>query len=176
MQDNINIEKEKKIDPLKTKMGKTYLKGLKIAVETGAISIVILQRKLEVGYVIGGQILDWMIEKGYVRDDKGYLKTTLMTQEEFDELLQRTGVSLKTKRERQRTVDDALYKACLRLVIKKNHVSEKMLKDAFAIGSVRAIAVISKMDMDGYLGGFKNLQREILITKEDFKELYGEDL
>ena len=94
----INIEKEKKIDPLKTKMGKTYLKGLRIAVETGAISIVILQRKLEVGYVVGGQILDWMIEKGYVRDDTGYLKTTLMAQEEFDELLHKTGISLKTKR------------------------------------------------------------------------------
>ena len=96
----INAKKEKKIDPLKTKMGKTYLKGLQIAVETWSISIVILQRKLDVGYVIGGQILDWMIEKGYVRDDKGYLKTTLMTQEEFDELLQKTGISLKTKREK----------------------------------------------------------------------------
>ena len=171
------MENNVKIDPLKTKDCKTYLKGLQIAIESGAVSIVMLQRKLSVGYVKGGEILGWMIENGYVKDDaNSYLKTTLITEEQFEELLQRTGVSLKTKRERQRTVDDALYKACLRLVIKKNHVSEKMLKDAFAIGSVRAIAVISKMDMDGYLGGFKNLQREILITKEDFKELYGEDL
>ena len=82
----INIDKEKKIDPLKTEMGKTYIKGLQIAVETGAISIVILQRKLNIGYVIGGQILDWMIEKGYVRDDKSYLKTTLMAKEDFEEI------------------------------------------------------------------------------------------
>ena len=120
----INAKKEKKIDPLKTKMGKTYLKGLQIAVETWSISIVILQRKLDVGYVIGGQILDWMIEKGYVRDDKSYLKTTLITQEDFEELLQKTGISLKTKREKQSMVDDDLYKACLRFVIKKNTVSE----------------------------------------------------
>ena len=171
----INAEKEKKIDPLKTKMGKTYLKGLQIAVETGSISIVILQRKLEVGYAIGGQILDWMIEKGYVRDDKGYLKTTLMAQEEFDELLHKTGISLKTKREKQSTVDEALYKACLRYVIKKNTVSEGRLQDAFAICKVRARTVIEKMDLDGYIKCHWN-NIEILITKEQFEKIYGEQL
>lgn len=167
----INIEKEKKIDPLKTKMGKTYLKGLKLAVEIGSISIVILQRKLEIGCAIGGQILDWMIEKGYVRDDKSYLKTTLITQEEFEELLQKTGISLKTKREKQSMVDDDLYKACLRFVIKKNTVSEGGLQDAFAICKVRARAVIKKMDLDGYWNN-----TEILITKEQFEKIYGEQL
>ena len=171
----INAEKEKKIDPLKTKMGKTYLKGLQIAVETGSISIVILQRKLEVGYVIGGQILDWMIEKGYVRDDKGYLKTTLMTKEEFDELLARTGISLKTKQEKQSVVDDDLYKACLRFAIKKNTVSEGKLQDAFAICKVRARAVIEKMETEGHIKCHWN-KTEILITKEEFEEIYGEEL
>ena len=175
MQDNINIEKEKKIDPLKTKMGKSYLKGLQIAVETGAISIFILQRKLEVEYLIGGQILDWMIEKGYVREDKAYLKTTLMPQEEFDELLHKTGISLKTKRERQSMVDEALYKACLRLAIKQNTISESRLQDAFAICKVRARTVIEKMDLDGYIKCHWN-NIEILITKEQFEKIYGEQL
>ena len=76
--------------PLKTKDCKTYLKGLQIAVESGAVSIVMLQRKLTVGYVKGGEILDWMIENGYVKDDaNSYLKTTLITEEQFEELLQR---------------------------------------------------------------------------------------
>ena len=176
MQENIKFENnEKKIDPLKTKMGKTYLKGLQIAVETGAISIVILQRKLEVGYVVGGQILDWMIEQGYVKDDKGYLKTTLITQEEFEELLARTGISLKTKREKQSVVDDDLYKACLRFAIKKNTVGEGKLQDAFAICKVRARAVIEKMEIDGHIKRHWN-KTEILITKEEFEEIYGEKL
>ena len=177
---------EEKINPLKTKMGKTYLKGLQIAVETGAVSIVILQRKLEVGYLIGGQILDWMIEQGYVRDDKSYLKTTLMTKEEFEELLQKTGISLKTKREKQSTVDEALYKACLRLAIRQNTISEGMLQDAFAICKVRARAVIENMEQDGYIkyiwqttdNNFEYLRNKykILITKEQFEEVYGEQL
>jgi DNA segregation ATPase FtsK/SpoIIIE-like protein len=171
----INIEKEKKIDPLKTKMGKTYLKGLQIAVETGSISIVILQRKLEIGYAIGGQILDWMIEQGHVRDDESYLKTTLMAQEEFEELLAKTGISLKSKREKQSVVDDDLYKACLRFAIKKNTVSEGKLQDAFAICKVRARTVIEKMDLDGYIKCHWN-NTEILITKEQFEKIYGEQL
>ena len=166
---------EEKINPLKTKMGKTYLKGLQIAVETGAVSIVILQRKLEVGNLIAEQILDWMIEQGYVRDDKSYLKTTLMQKEGFEELLQKTGVSLKTKREKQSTVDEALYKACLRFAIKKNTVSEGKLQDAFAICKVRARAVIEKMETDGHIKCHWN-KTEILITKEQFEEMYGEQL
>lgn len=117
-------------------------------------------------------MLNWMIEHWFVRDNvDSYLKTTQITEGKFEDLLKTTGISLKTKRERQRTVDDILYKACLRLIIKKKHVSEKMLKDAFAIESVRAISVIAKMDIDGYIGGLKDLRREILITKEKLKEL-----
>ena len=170
-----DVEKVKKIDPLKTKMGKTYLKGLQIAVETGAISIVVLQRKLEVAYAIGGQILDWMIEQGHVRDDESYLKTTLMTQEEFEELLAKTGISLKSKREKQSVVDDDLYKACLRFAIKKNTVSEGKLQDAFAICKVRARAAIEKMETEGHIKCHWNMT-EILITKEEFEKIYGEQL
>ena len=160
----------------RTKQGKLYMKGLQLAVDAGAISSEILKKKLSIDYKSACQMLNWMIEHGFVRDDvDSYLKTTQITEEKFEDLLKTTGISLKTKRERQRTVDDVLYKACLRLIIKKNHVSEKMLKDAFAIGSVRAISVIAKMDIDGYIG-VKDLRREILITKEKFKELYGEEI
>ena len=122
-------------------------------------------------------MLNWMIAHGFVRDDvDSYLKTKQITEGKFEDLLKTTGISLKAKRERQRTVDDVLYKAFLRLIIKKNHVSENMLQDAFAIASVSAISVIDRMDIDGYIVGFKDLRREILITKEKFKELYGEEI
>ena len=175
-----NYEKENQnlamqIDPLKTKMGKTYLKGLQFAIEIGSVSISMLQRKLEVGYHIGGKIYDWMIEKGYVRDDKSYIKTTLITQQEFDELLQKTGISLKNKREKKRTVDEDLYKASLRYAIKLKTISEDKIRDAFAICKVRARAVIEQMENDGYIKcGYKKV--EILITKEKFEQIYGEKL
>ena len=162
---------------MQNKIDKLYVKALKIAVESIAISIDILQRKLEVSYKMACEILNWMIAKEYVKDvADSYLKATLITEDEFKELRKKTGYSFKTKREKQRTVDDALYKACLRLAIKKNCVYERMLKESFAIGSVRAKAVIDKMQEDGYLAEFDGLSRKILITKEKFKEIYGEDI
>jgi hypothetical protein len=180
------MENNVKKAPLKTKECKTYLKGLQIAVESGAVSIVMLQRKLSVGYVKGGEILGWMIESGYVRDDaNSYLKTTMITEEQLEELLQKTGISLKTKREKQSIVDEDLYKACLRFVIKNNTVSGGRLQDAFAICKVRAGAVIERMEQDGYikykLGNDEIFPRlsnryKILITKEQFEKIYGEDI
>ena len=162
---------------MENKIEKVYIKGLKIAVEAGAVSIDILQRKLEVSHKTACDILNWMIVQKYVKDDTdSYLKTTLMTEEQFEELRKQTGYSFKTKREKQRTVDDALYKAWLRLAIRKNRVYEKMLKEAFAIGSVKAKAVIDKMRDDGYLAEFDGLGRKLLITKEKFKEIYGEEI
>ena len=162
---------------MQNKIEKIYVKGMKIAVEAGAVSIDILQRKLEISHKMACEILNWMIAQKYVKDDvDSYLKTTLMTEEQFEEFSKQMGYSFKTKREKQKSVDDALYKACLRLVIKKNCVYERMLKEAFEIGSVRAKAVIDKMQDDGYLGELDGLSRKILITKEKFKEIYGEDL
>lgn len=162
---------------MENKIDKIYVKGLKSAVESGAISVDILQRKLEISYKLACSILDWMIAQGYIKnDDNSSLKTTLMTEDEFEEFRKQTGYSFKTKREKQRTVDDALYKACLRLAIKKKCVYERMLKEAFAIGRVKAKAVIDKMQDDGYLAEFDGLSRKLLITKEKFKEIYGEDL
>jgi DNA segregation ATPase FtsK/SpoIIIE-like protein len=157
---------------------------LKIAVETGAVSITILQRKLDIGYKDAGEILDWMTEQGYIKEEPdSYLKTTLITEEQFEELLQKTGISLKTKREKQSIVDDDLYKFCLRFAIKNNTISEGILQDAFAICKVRASAVIERMEQDGYikykLGNDEIFPRlsnryKILITKEQFEEIYGE--
>ena len=68
-----------------------------------------------------------------------------------------------------------MYKACLSFAIKQNTVSEGRLQDAFAICKVRARTVIEKMDLDGYIKSHWN-KIEILITKEQFEKIYGEQL
>ena len=172
----IDFQTLKEEEIFRTKQGKMYLKGLHLAVEAGAISGMVLQKKLEIDSKTACQMVNWMVEHGFVKDDAGAncLKTTLMTEDEFEELRQTLGYSLKTKREKQRTVDESLYKASLRLAIRRNTINESMLKDAFAIGSIKASAVMAKMREDGYIGMVKGVRREILITKEKFEELYGE--
>ena len=174
LEDNlINLKQIMEDSVFKSKQGKLYIKGLKIAVDVGAVSIYLLQKKLNINYNTAVMMLDWMINLNIVKDEyeKNSLKKMLMTKCQLDDLVKNLGYSLKTKRERQRTVDEALYKACLRLIIKQNYVSEKMLKDAFAIGTVKANAVISKMDVDGWIE-INNLQWQILITKEKFEEIF----
>lgn len=166
-------------NPLNIPMGKTHFQALRIAVESGAVATFTLQRKLNLDYKTASEILDWLIENGFVKDDSGkdQLKTTLMDPEMFDICLRASGRSLKTKRERQRTVDDALYKASLRLAIRKQRISAKILKEAFAIGSVRAQAVMDKMCEDGFIySSFLCDASKIFITKEKFKEMYGEEI
>lgn len=168
-----------KQNPLKTNMRKLYLKGLGFAVEVGAVSWLSLSKKVGVDCQTAKEMLSWMIEQGYVKDEfkQDELKTTVMTQVEFDNLLQEEKCSLKSKREKQRTVSDSLYKACLRLAIRQGYVGEGLFKRAFAIGKVRAQAVIDKMNDDGYI--FFNMEALRLqpnITKEQFKELYGEEV
>ena len=184
----INLQKLKEEDIFRTKDGKLYLKALKLAVEAGAISNLVLQKKLSLDYKSACQMLNWMIEHGLVKDDSGKdcLKTTVISDVQFEELRQLLGYSLKTKREKRSTVDEALYKACLRLAIRQNTISEGRIREAFAICNVRAKAVIDRMEQDGYIkyilqreeGNFEFLwnKYKILITKEKFKELYGEEI
>ena len=184
----IDFQKLKEEDVFRTKEGKLYLKALKLAVDAGAISSLVLQKKLGLDYKSACQMLNWMIEHQLVKDDSGKdsLKTTLISESQFEDFRQLLGYSLKTKREKQSTVDEALYKACLRLAIRQNTISEGRIREAFAICNVRAKAVMDRMEQDGYIkyvlqreeGDFKFLwnKYKILITKEKFKELYGEEI
>ena len=184
----IDFQKLKEEDVFRTKDGKLYLKALKLAVDAGAISNLVLQKKLSLDYKSASKMLNWMMEHQLVKDDSGKdcLKTTLISESQFEELRQLLGYSLKTKKEKRSTVDEALYKACLRLAIRQNTISEGRIREAFAICNVRAKAVIDRMEQDGYIkyvlqreeGNFEFLwnKYKILITKEKFKELYGEEI
>jgi hypothetical protein len=118
-----------------------------------------------------------MIEHGVVNDEGGRddLKTVLLRENEFNQMMQERGISLKTKRERQCTVDDALYKICLRFAIRRGTVTVQALMDELAIGRIRAEAVVGKMLRENLLED-DFCRWKMLMTKEKFKELYGEDV
>ena len=174
MQDKDDVMEEQ--DPLKTKTGRTYLKALQFAVEVGAVSSLSIQKHLNVNAQTADEMLSWMLTQGFVKEEEGKLKTTLMREEEFSSFLQTTGYSLRPRREKQRTVDDGVYKACLRLAIRKGYVNAPLLKSAFALGNMKAQAVLKRMRDDGYLGYIHMGEIEVTITKEKFKEIYGEEI
>ncbi len=65
-----------------------YIEALKIAVETGTISISLIQRRLKsCGFPKAAKIYDWMVSKGYVLNSQGgKQKQVTLSPEEFDEL------------------------------------------------------------------------------------------
>ena len=152
---------------------KLYLKGLQCAVAAGAVSVASLQKKVKVDRQMACGILDWMIEQGFVKDEGGTesLKTTLLRETEFDQLIQELGMSLKSKREKQRTIDDVVYKACLRLAIRRGRIRAQVFVDELAIGRIRAEAIVDKMQEEKLLE-YKGLAGwQMLMSKEQFKEL-----
>ena len=77
----------KKIDPLSTDKAKVYLDALRIAVEDGTITCSKIQRKLSVGYAFATDIVEWMVEQGFVVVDSQdkYLRKTVMTPEAYEQ-------------------------------------------------------------------------------------------
>ena len=65
-----------------------YIEALKIAVETGTISISLIQRRLKsCGFPKAAKIYDWMVAKGYVLNSQGgKQKQVTLSPEEFNEL------------------------------------------------------------------------------------------
>ena len=161
----------------KEKMPKLYLRGLEHGVKVGAVSVASLQKTLKVNRQAACNALLWMIERGFVKDEGGMddLKTVLLRENEFNQMMKERGISLKTKREKQLTVNDALYKICLRFAIRRGTVTVQSLVYELAIGRIRAEAVVGKMRRENLLED-DFCRWKVLMTKEKFKELYGEDV
>ena len=161
---------------LEPKLRKLYVKGLKCAAEFGAVSALSLQRHLEISSQEARDMLQWFTAQGFVanEDTPNGLKTALISEEEAAAIQQNLGLSLLTKSERQRIVDDTLYKACLRFMIKRGKVKENLFMDAFAISRARARAVIDRMYEDKYIGYNEKMNLVVLITKEKYEEVFKE--
>jgi hypothetical protein len=160
------------------KLPKLYLRGLEHAVKVGAVSVASLQKKLNVQRQVACDMLLWMIEDGFVKDEGGKddLKTAIMREDEFYRMVEERGISLKTKREKQRTVEGPIYKACLRFAIRYGKITLQLLMSELALGSVRASAVLDKMCEEKFIEREFPFGWRVLITKEQFKEIYGEEV
>ena len=163
-------------NPLQSAQKKTYLRALKCVAEAGAVSCQMLQKRFGIAYADAVEMIQWMAAQGYVENtpEKEGWKKAYITEEEFEELRVSTGLSLRSKREKQRMVDDTLYEACLRLAIKRGAATEMIFMDTFGIGRVKAHAVVDRMQEDGFLGWVEGVYgKRVLITAEKFEELYG---
>ena len=157
---------------------KLYLRGLEHAVKVGAVSVMSLQKKLNVERQVACDMLLWMIAHGFVRDEGGKdsLKTTIMREDEFYRIVEERGISLKTKREKQRTVEEPLYRMCLRFAIRRGVIMPQLLTSELGLGSVRAAAVVDRMNEEKLLKLEIPISWRVLMTKEQFKERYGEEV
>ena len=160
------------------KLPKLYLRGLEHAVKVGAVSVASLQKKLTVQRQVACNMLLWMIEHGFVKDEGGKddLKTTIISEEEFYRMVAERGISLKTKREKQRTVEEPLYKICLRFAIRRGTITPQLLMSELALGSVRAVAVVDRMNDEKLIKWEIPFGWRVLMTKEQFKDKYGEEV
>lgn len=176
---------EEKIDPLTTDKAEVYLEGLRIACEMGSISCVMLQRKLSIGYAFAFRILEWMVEQGFI--DKGlkkdYIKRTLITLDEYERFRDSIDIPViepvKEKIEEVHTIeiDEELYKSALRLSVESESASISMFQRKLCIAFYKAGAILERMETDGFVEPYSGAKtRKVLLTKEKFKERYGEEI
>ena len=156
-----------------------YMRGLQTAVEVGSVSCMMLQKKFNVEHRTAFEMLTWMIQQGFVKNDSGtdQFKTTVMTKAEFDEYAKAQGFSTKKKRSRAVMVNDPLYKASLRWMLRQNKISIEVLKQGLMVSNTKAQKIMSRMREDGYIRHvFPSGEVKIMLTREKYKELYEEDV
>ena len=177
--------KKVSIDPLMTDMAHTYMNAIRLAAEQGGVSCVMIQRRLGVGYALAFRILEWLINQGFVQDgSKGeFVKLSLIDFDEYERFRNCIHIPVKEpfkwKKESvfATEIDEELYKEALRLIIEKGRASTSLLQRKLFIGFLKAGTIINKMEDEGFISAFSGSKdREVLITKEIFKEKYGEDL
>ncbi len=66
-------------------VSKDNLAGLYLAIQLGAISISMIQRRLRFGFPKSAGIVDWMEREGYIVKGNGKQNQVLMTKEQYDE-------------------------------------------------------------------------------------------
>ena len=70
-----------------------------------------------------------------------------------------------------------LYKKALRLAVEEGQISLSILQRKLAIGYNLAGELVEKMEQESFVGPFIGAKsRKVLIAKEKYKELYGEEI
>ncbi|MCI8612924.1 MAG: DNA translocase FtsK [Clostridia bacterium] len=73
---------------------------------------------------------------------------------------------------------DPLIKDVLRRVIETGQASTSMVQRRFSVGYARASRIVDQMESNHFIGPMEgaNKPREVFITAEQFREMFGEDL
>ena len=125
------------------------------------------------------------IEQGFI--DKGlkkdYIKRTLITLDEYERFRDSIDIPvkepIKEKIEEVHTIeiDEELYKSALRLSVESECASISMFQRKLCIAFYKAGLILEQMEKDGFIEQFSGAKaRKVLLTKEKFNEIYGEDL
>ena len=65
----------------------------------------------------------------------------------------------------------------MRLVIRTGQASVSMIQRRFSIGYQRACKIIDQMERFNFIGPYNGSKaREVYVTREKFKEFFGEDV
>lgn len=73
--------------------------------------------------------------------------------------------------------DEEIIKRAMRIAIRLNNVSGSMLQRKLGLGYPKAAKIMDKLSERRYIGeAIDNRHREIFMTREQFKEIFGEDV
>ena len=79
------MAKRENVEP---KLDETFYKALKIAVETGKMSVTLLMRKLGIGFSRASRIIDQMEKCGYIGESNGSKpREVFVTEEELKKII-----------------------------------------------------------------------------------------
>ncbi len=167
------IEKGYESEPLK-KFGvePVYIQALEAVIEHNMASISFVQRICQTGYNRAGKIIEWMEEQGFISPFTGAKSREIyITREEFE---RRFTSKEEEKEEKEEKVDPIAIKA-LKYVVEQKKASISFIQRKCAIGYNRAGCIVEWMEEMGYVSPFNGATpREVLLTKEEFIALYGE--
>ncbi len=164
-----------------------FLDILRVIIEKNCVSMSMIQRCCSVGYNGAGRAMDWMEANGYVsKFDKDAPRQVLITKEQFEENYGPFDASVATHEpsndEGQEKTSPLevkeemlpLYVEVLRKVVAGNYCSISFIQRKCDCGYILSGKILDWMEAKGFIAAFDGgKSRRVLITKEEFENLYG---
>lgn len=114
-------------------------------------------------------ILEYVKQNNETNYEDGIESIMLQSQENHMEQASKPVVAMKNVAE-----DDDLFKYALKIVVETRQASASLLQRRLRLGWNRAGSLIDAMQKMGYISPPENNKRQVLISMEQFKEIYGE--
>ena len=162
-------------------------------IKYGTASVSGIQRRFSIGYARSAHIMDRLEELGFVGESTmdGKPRTVYITRDKFKALFGREvddtqsepyGAAPTVKADvikpQGEPAEDELFQSVLEFVTKSRACSMSVIQRKFVIGFSRAARIVQTMEERGYIGkaDLSGKPREVFITPEKFKELYGRNI